>query len=363
MQSKIVHLIPVLIVLAIGTFVSAPSASAQPCQLGLNVSYAPIQNLSLSDIDFEHFESRNLLFTVIISNTGTPATAKLHGILHVSLSDGTYNGDAVDFETVQFPVPGAGKQFTNLNLGYNAEIKMDHLDFASEAKDKVQDVALATGKFPAGIYTLNILLDETGCTATGDTVVGTKQIEFDLTNPSRIELRSPRDGEVTSEFPFFEFYTDHYPVTLTVTEIGPGQSREDAIQQQPPMLETEIQAQNAFLYAGGRPLERGKSYAWRVKTSTIGSGGSAHDVVSTVGLFTVASTPGEGEASTEDAILRQLEELFGGRYPSLFQSIKNGHLSLDGTFSLNQSPLTESQLLDLLLQLRDISDSVDLTLE
>jgi hypothetical protein len=223
----------------------------------------------------------------------------------------------------------------------------------------VKDVALSTGKFPAGIYTLEIQLVDPVCPTGGDT----KEIKFDLTNPSRVELRSPRDGEVTSEFPLFEFYSDGHPVTLTVTEIAAGQSREDAIGNQPPMLETELQSQNAFLYAGGRPLERGKSYAWRVKTTARTSGGSGADIVSPVGTFTVAATPGEGTASTEDAILRQLEELFGQRYPSLFESIRKGKLSPDGTYSLNQSALTESQLLDLLVQLRDMSDSVDLTLE
>ena len=129
------------------------------------------------------------------------------------------------------------------------------------------------------------------------------------------------------------------------------------------MLEIELNGQNAFIYAGGRPLERGKSYAWRVKSSTLGSGGSGSDVVSTVGVFTVAAAPGEEAATVESALLRQLEDLFGSRYPSVFKAIRSGQLTLSGSFSLNQSSLTEPQLLELINQLREMSDSVELTLE
>jgi hypothetical protein len=357
-------MIVALAALVAGTFVSAPPcASAQPCALGLNVTYAPVQQLSLADIDFEHFESRNLLFTVVITNPGADATARLHGVLHVRLADGSYNGDALTFVTAQFPVPPGGRQLTNMDLGYKSDIHIDELDFADEAKDNVQDVALSTGKFPAGVYTLVITLSQTNCSAGGDTTVGTKDIVLDLGNPSRVELRSPRDGEQTGEFPLFEYYSDGTPVTLTVAEIGAGQSREDAIEREPAMLVAEINGQNSFLYAGGRPLERGKSYVWQVRSSTVLSGGGNAAVASPVGLFTVAAAPGAESATTEDAILRQLEELFGSRYPSLFKAIRDGKLVLTGTFTLNQSTLTEAQLLDLMNQLREMSESVDLTLE
>lgn len=364
MQSKLTFVIPALIALAFGMLVSTPLVNAQPCQLGLNVTYAPVQQLSLADIDFEHFESRNLLFTVVITNSGVPATARLSGILRVVLADGSYRGDALSFRTEEFPVPASGRQLTNLNLGYNAEIRIDQLDFAPDAKESVQDVALSTGKFPAGIYTLNIQLLQASCATTGgDTLVGAKEIEFDLTNPSRIELRSPRDGEITGEFPLFEYFSDGTSVTLTVAEIGPGQSRDDAIEHDPPMLETDINGQNSFLYAGGRPLERGRSYVWRVMRSVPGSGGSSSDVVSPLGLFTVAAAPGEETGAADDAILRQLEDLFGSRYPSVFKAIRDGRLTLSGTFSLNQSPLTEAQLLELINELREMTDSVEMTLE
>jgi hypothetical protein len=363
MLSKTVLMIVALAALVAGTFVSAPLASAQPCALGLNVTYAPVQQLSLADIDFEHFESRNLLFTVVITNPGADATARLRGVLHVQLADGSYSGDALTFVTAQFPVPPGGRQLTNMDLGYKSDIRTEELDFADEAKDNVQDVALSTGKFPAGVYTLSITLAQTNCSAGGDTSVGTKDIVLDLGNPSRVELRSPRDGEQTGEFPLFEFYSDGTPVTLTVAEIAPGQSREDAIDREPAMLVTEINGQNSFLYAGGRPLERGTSYVWQVRSSTVVSGGGNAAVASPVGLFTVAAAPGAEGASTEDAILRQLEELFGSRYPSLFKAIRDGKLVLTGTFTLNQSTLSQAQLLDLVNQLREMSESVDLTLE
>ncbi len=363
MSSKMTLMIVALIALAIGTLVSPGSSAAQPCELGLNVTYAPVQQLTLADIDFEHFESRNLLFTVSITNPGTDATARLRGVLHVHLADGSYDGDALTFLTEEFPVPHPGRSLTNMDLGYKSDIHIENLDFADAAKDNVQDVALSTGKFPAGVYTLAITLAQTNCGVIPDTVVGTKDIVLDLDNPSRIELRSPRDGDQTNEFPLFEFYSDVQNVTITVAECPPGTSREDAIEREPAMVVADVHGQASYLYAGGRPLERGKSYVWQVKTASLQSGGGGSVVASPVGLFTVGASDAPAGATSSDAILRQLEEIFGSRYPSLFAAIREGSLTLSGNFLLNQSTLTEAQLLDLINELRSMSDSVDLTLE
>ncbi len=361
MKSTISHISLLAAVFIVLTMIRTSPALAQGCQLGLNVTYTPVQQLSIADIDFEHFQSRSLLFTVSITNNGLiPATARLRGTMRVRLSNGQYNGTALTFLSESFSVPLEGRVVTNLQLGNNSDIKMDEFDFDDAAKTNVQDVALSTGKFPAGLYTLKILLEEVACP-----VVEDKDIELDLRNPSRIELRSPRDGETTSEFPLFEFFSDEYPVVLTVAEFESGQSRSDALSRKPAMLEVELTGQSSFLYSGGRPLEQEKQYVWNVKHSTFGTGGSQNVVMSPIGLFTVSNLPPDPEAGSAvtGAIISRLKEIFGERYPGIFEQIENGNFKISGSFSLNQTPQTEAQLLQLLNDLQEISDSVDLTFE
>ena len=330
---------------------------SQDCSLLMNVSHTAAQQLSLSDVDFEHFQGTNLLFTVSLYNNTLPAEAVLHLKIDIALADNSGNySDAVDLLTRPFPVPKGGRTITNLNLGTSGDIKTQTYHFDDVAKSKIQDVALATGHFPAGTYTIHIELKVVGCL----TALGTDDVTIVLTNPTRVELRSPRDGEVTNEFPLFEFYQEGDRAVLTVAELGSDQSREDAIERKPPMIEVELSGQNSFLYSGGRPLQDGKSYVWRVVSKIRVSGGTDIDVSSSIGEFSVSAamqgTPG-------DALLNQLEEMLGSRYRAIFTQIRNGGFKWSGSASLNDSSLTQSELLDLVNQLRQISDSVDLSFE
>jgi hypothetical protein len=181
-----------------------------------------------------------------------------------------------------------------------------------------------------------------------------------LQNPSRVDLRSPRDGEVTNEFPLFEYYQEGGRAELTVAEKSPDQSREDAIARKPAMLDVELTGQNSFLYAGGRPLQDGKTYVWRVVSKVLSTGGTDLEISSPIGEFTVSAS---GQGTTDDALLDQLEQLLGSRYHDLFAQIRQGGFKLTGNFTLNNSTLTQSQLLDLLNQLRELGDTAEVTFE
>jgi len=329
-------------------------------QLSLSVSYAPVEQLSVADVDFERFESKILLFTLSIKNSGTvPDTAKLQITVNIKLVSGQQYVPALIFvgkDAIAFQ-PGV-KMLTNLNQEFG-KFNSEETPVKNEVRTNVLDVALATGKFPAGKYSYRFaLLNQ----HTNEIITEAPPVDLYLENNTRVELRSPRDGESTNEFPLFEFYQEGNRSELLVAEKAPDQSKEDAIDKVPPMNKIELLGQNSFLYSGGRPLEQGKTYVWRVIGKTTGTGGIENQVPSPVWEFTVGSTA-QGAASPEDAILRILEETFGSRYQNIFEQIKKGGFALSGSYELDGSTMTQVELLKILNELRNISDDVDLSFE
>ena len=343
----------ILILLAACTAIifSHQVGEAQSCSLDMTFSQTHVQQLSPADIDFEHFESKTLLFSINITNSsGANVNAKFEGSLDIDLADGTQFIGAGTFETNEFNVPPGGRMITNLNLGRNADIGTSKFEFEDAAKNKLQDIALATGKFPAGKYVFHIKLRDVGC----GQVVKTIDIIFDLQSMSRIELRAPRDGEPINEFPLFEWFHEGESVVLTVVEMNPNQSREDAITRQPPILEVELVGQNSFFYSGGRPLEQGKEYAWRVASQL--RGGDT-PLSSSIWTFRVSKS---GEGGPEAAIMNQLEEIFGKQFAAIFEQLRSGGFKLSGRFDLNGTLVSANDLLKLLHQLRN-NDSIEIS--
>ncbi len=337
---------------------SGSPALAQPCPPVVSLSHASADQLSLSDLDFEHFRSATLLFTLTIGNSQLlPYEATLSASLDIQFADGSGSyPDAVTYTSRPFTVPVGGRTVTNLNLGLGStDIKTDQFHFNEAVKQRLKDAGLGTGTLPAGIYTFHIGVQAVGC-ADG----AQDQFVLVVANPSRVELRSPRDGETTTPFPLFEYSWDGAAAELIVAEKNVDQTREDAIERRPPMLDVELFRQNAYFYAGGRPLEQGKTYVWRVIGKITGPNGTITDVPSTVGEFVV----GSGEpGSSVDLVMSQLEEMFGKRYPGIFEEIRANGFSLQPSMTLNGASITAQDLLNILLQLRGQADSAELSFE
>ncbi len=345
-------------VLVFLTLAMTAALRAQCVTPAVTISHASADQLSLSDVDFAHFRGTTLLYTIIIANSSsTEFQATLTLSIDIQFSDGSGNyPGAIEYTSDPFAVPPGGRMITNLNLGADAsDIKTALFQFDGAAKQRLKDAGLGTGLLPAGIYTFHISVQQVGCTQQSD-----DQFVFVVGNPSRIELRSPRDGEATNEFPLFEYSYDGDLVELIVAEQLPDQTREEAIARRPAMLDVELAGQNSFLYAGGRPLEVGKTYVWRVIGKVRGPNGQVTEIPSDVGQFVVSSSaPGV----SFDVILSQLEEIFGRRYPGIFQDIHQNGFTLQGTATLNGNPVTAQDLLNLLIQLREQSESAELTFE
>ncbi|MBI5475887.1 MAG: hypothetical protein HY964_04045 [Ignavibacteriales bacterium] len=339
-------------------------SQSQPCPLSLSVSYADIQQLTISDVDFEHFESRTLLFTLRIKNDSTsPVTAKLTLTVNIKLASGKIFDPAYKFSHDNLIVNPGTLTLTNMDLN-RAEYRLnsEELGNKDEVKTNVQDVAMATGKFPTGRYSFFFTLENTRC---GE--ISSPPGELKLENPTRVELFSPSDGETTSPFPLFEFFQDGLKADLTVAELKTDQSREDAIMNQPAMNKIEISGTNSYLYSGGRPLEDGKSYVWKVVSKISGPAGSIIEVPSPIGVFHVSNKPQidlgtEAEDKSVDKVLKKLEEMFSQQYPELIAQLKRSKYSFS-TAVQDDLSLSKEELLKMLDELQSSGVNINLSVE
>jgi hypothetical protein len=255
-------------------------------------------------------------------------------------------------------VNAGGQTFTNLDMGSNSTvIRTGSFDYDAQAKARLNDIVLGTGRFPAGRY--SFFVNVTCENGTQDTLGrGHGQFDLLLRNASRVELRSPLDGESTNQFPLFEYYTDATTARLVVAELMPGESPQDAINHDPPMLDVDLHNQNSYFYAGGRLLEQGKSYVWQVTGKSLGSGGINDDIKSEIRKFNVTQT-----GLTEDEILRRIEQILGPKHQDVFDKIRKGEFKLTGKYSDNNTPLSTGELLNLIYELRDALDNAEVTFE
>jgi hypothetical protein len=333
------------------------------CPISLSVSYADIQQLTISDVDFEHFESRTLLFTLRIKNDSTfPITAKLTLTVNIKLASGKRYEPAYIFSHDNLIINPGTLMLTNMDMN-RAEYRLNSEETPNkdEVRANVQDVAMATGKFPTGRYSFYFTLTNNQC------VLTTREGDLELKNPTRVELLSPSEGETTSPFPLFEFFHDGIKAELTVTEMKQDQSREDAIAQQPPMNKIELSGTNSYLYGGGRPLEDGKSYVWQVVSKITGPAGSIIEVPSSIGLFHVSNESQLGvkmnlEDKSIDEILKKLEEMFGQQYPDLIAQLKKYKFTFSsGTH--DSLSLSKDELLKILEVLQTNNVDINLSVE
>jgi hypothetical protein len=335
------------------------------CPVSLSVSYADIQQLTISDVDFEHFQSRTLLFTLRIKNdSALPVTAKLTLTVSIKLASGKRYEPAYIFSHDNLIINPGTLTLTNMDMNrVEYRLTSEETSNKDEVRANVQDVAMATGKFPTGRYSFYFTLTNSRC----GVILSTPPVgELNLENPTRVDLRTPYDGETTSPFPLFEFYHDGVKAELTVAELRAEQSREDAITRQPPMANVTLSGTNSFFYGNGRPLESGKTYVWRVVSKITGPAGSEIEVSSPIGLFYVSNEVQIGDSGDQksqdksiDDVLKLLDEMFGQQYPELIASLKKSKFTFDNG-SLDGTSLSKGDLLKLLRQLQ--SDAVDINL-
>ncbi len=337
-------------------------------QVTITTNYAEIDQLTVGDLDFESFGSQHWFFTVNID--APPATqVKLFLRVDVSLAE-DYFQNAVSLTTLPFSAP---RSFTNLDLGKNGTIQIEpgSFQFSSEAKDKIKNIALATGKLPTGTYTFYLRAENAVNPVLG---ADSTQIVLTLRPPSRIELISPMNNNtVTSAFPMFQWQYDGDQVELSVYEKLPQHtSNEEALTGTPyltvrtgdPGLPAGVRTYQ-YPASAARALEAGKSYVWAVKSITSGTGGSDAGLNSEIWLFTVpSSTGGSGSNDPVEQIVEtqeladQLQELPGMDVSALQELLRQYQMT--GDIYLNGQKIS---LLELQQILNDLLSNPDRIVE
>ena len=342
-----------LLLIAIVVATALPLCAQVPA-IDISASAAPVDILTLQDVDFINSTSPKWLFTIDLRVKGAAVnTASVRAVmrlfLDVTLSNGESFPSASRYETVPFDIQGS-RSFTNLDLR-NPELRHEYF-MDPTAKKRFEEIALPSGILPAGVYTFRIEAFDTR-----NVLIGKASFKFVLSNPSRIELVFPMDNDRTvGQFPLFQWNFDGSRARISLFEKLPGQSSPEEATGGIPYIASEVTG-NSFLYpsAGVRPLEPGKSYAWFVEGLYGAAGGSSRSLRSPIRSFTVNAG---GTNPAMQSLLDELEKALGPKHKALFERIRAEALSPTGQVRLNGTPVTTSELVKLIAQLRENPASV-----
>ena len=357
----------VLLVIAFIVFASRTSSQVQ-----MTVTHVPVDQLAIGDIDVEHFSNQNEFFKITITTDtigGSPLSqmVSLKFSTDIQLSDAYYE-NAVSFATNPFLVSGK-KEFSNREIGRNSSIqtKPGSFEYSSEARNKIQNVALSTGKMPAGTYTIKLdLADST------DNIVASTSFNIVLRNLTRVNLLSPQDNsESTTLFPFFQWSFEGDSVEVSVYEKLPYQtSNEEAAQGIPHLVRHSGDVDlpfgaRTFQYPSQnvRSLEEGKTYVWKVRGFSQSLGGT-NDVNSEIWSFNIPSQQNRATSGNDSTLITSsqqamdLLQLFSDLSPELLALLQSGNLQPTGVFVVDGVTITAEELRQILSMLHTNPDKI-----
>lgn len=342
-----------------GVLVSASMAKAQDSGnlVDLTLSVPQANQIYVADLDIQHIQSASVLFSATLrSLTSQPVDVKLKMTVDVLLANGESYPDIADATTKPFPLnAGQVMVITNVDFsGGNPAIQIESSHYNSGQVNQLKNVALATGKAPAGIYTFKV-----ECTnAAGELVATPQSGQIIVTNPTRIELALPMDqGTVSTLYPHFQWSANVDTVILAVYEKTPSrQSPEDVVSGVPFLRMTvpnsTSPASGSFIYpvsgAGVRPLQEGETYYWYVEIPSSTSRGSG--IRSDIWSFTVGSTDStafssSGGGNINAAATQALKNFLSG---TSFSKLAAQIATLTGQASYDGSTINMQELLDIL---------------
>lgn len=336
-------------------FIHSEAPSQDNENIKLTVTNADIQQILPSQLDFQNFQNTIWLFTITIEviNPEIREVKFIDCKIIANLKDGRkielLEGDG--FYSEPFPVNVGINPVTNLDFGNTIIIR--NFKISSEVRNNIIEPVLASGRFPPGEYIFKINVAD----AVNPEIRTSKDISLVLESFTQVELRSPRDGELTTEFPLFEWNYDGEKVEITINEKSPGVSREEAISKLPLVYHnTFIGRQNSFQYPSTniRPLQKGKSYVWKIVGKFLETGGYGQ-IQSPIAEFKVAD---ETSPALRLELLDQLELIVGSKWKKVFDEIKEDELTPTEVFYLNDKQLTRTELTEILEFLKDNSGNV-----
>ncbi len=286
----------------------AGNAQAQD-QVILTLQVPYYNQLFASDLDIEHVKSSGILFTATLQSTaGTPIQVKLDLAVNIALAgESPFQIATATTEPITLN-PGQVIVVTNVDIsGNNPRIALEKYDYDQGQFDRIKNVALATGKAPAGVYEFVVrCLD-----LENKPISGSRKADIVVTNPSRVELGLPNDMTgVTTLFPHFQWSSSADTVVVSIFQKEPYQQTPEDVVSGVPFLRERIPnpsspSRGSLDYPPSsprvRPLQVGRTYYWYVEIPASATRGSGirSDIWSfttgtTVTSDTTANPPGGG---------------------------------------------------------------------
>ena len=343
--------IPQVILWALLLLLALQPAASSAQGVILRTTNAPINVLSVSDIDFGNSLSSIWLFTVDIQAPAQPVSIVLVVDLNATLATGESFNPAIHMESHAFIVQGS-RTITNLDLGKGKALPDSLYQEDASAKRIFESVGLPSGQLPAGSYNFQITVKNP---ATGTPYAANGGFTVTLSNPSVIDLLFPVDlDRYVSLLPMFQWQFDGTHSKLYVYEMLPGQTSVEEAVTGIPILTADL-GTNSYQYpsAGVRQLHPGSSYAWYVEGHVIAAGGRDKLIKSPLRSFSVDAGP-----SSVSSLLDELERTLDPKYRPLFDQIRNEGLSISGSARDNGSTISGGDLSKLLQFLRNNPDAV-----
>ena len=319
--------------------------------VNVNVMVPQYNQIFVADLDIEHVKSSGLLFTATLRSTAnTPLSVRLRLTVNLSLAGQDPFPNFVNATSNPFTLdPNTTKTITNIDLSSdNSTVTLDQSNYHYDQTefDKIKNVALATGKAPAGVYQFVL---ECIDAVNQSQVYGSDMGQIVVTNPSRVDLVLPMDGEnVTTLFPHFQWSANSDSVILSVYEKLPNQQSPQDVVSGVPFLRQAVMG-GSFNYPpsgpGVRPLESGQTYYWYVEIppSATRGNGLRSDVWS-FGIGVSDTTSASTAALNQEATSALADFLEGTPFESLLAQIA----SLNGTATYDGQSISIQDLIDIL---------------
>jgi hypothetical protein len=326
-----------------------PMVFAQAPVVDITTATAPVNVLTIQDVDFVNARTPKWLFTINLRTLGgaegTPAavSATMTITLDAAMATGESFPNMSTYQTVPFEIRGS-RSFTNLDLASPSIRRMYTMD--ETAKKRLEQLALPTGFVPAGVYKFNVTVESRQLAKPA-----TASFTFVLSNPSRVELVFPlNEDRSIGEFPLFQWTFDGPRSRIAVFEMLPNQASVEEATNGVPQVISEVIG-TSFLYpsAGVRPLEAGKTYVWYVEGLYGGTGGPGNTVRSRLRTFTVQAG---GTNAALQSLLDDLEKALGPAHKATFDRIRAGLLSPTGQLRLDGKTITVNELVQLINKFR-----------
>jgi hypothetical protein len=317
-------------------------------QITVSTVTAPVNTLTINDLDYLNSTTPKWLFTITMTAPRTVQVVMTIN-LDVLLANGTRYENAARFISVPFTIERT-RTVTNLELGRGRGIPQESYIFNNEAKAKFLEIALPSGSMPAGSYIFTVNVREVN-----GPDADTKQFTFILTNPSTPVLLAPQDGEVlTEEFPLFEWQYDGPRARIAIFEKLPGQRSLEETASGTPHYTATVETRSLRYPTSARALQSGKTYVWYVTGLVGAAGGTNLELRSALRSFTISTT----STASLAWLLQDLERSLPPVYKPVFDQIRAQNLSPTGSYRLNGSPISLTELLRVLNEIRANPEAV-----